>query len=58
MTDNEKYCVELGVAYSIIASVHTDLCCTTERGNNIVYQTCDILHNILRLRERLKGGAE
>lgn len=54
MTVNEKYCVKLDVAYEIIASVHTDLCHTTTRETNITHDTCDILHDILKLKERLK----
>jgi hypothetical protein len=58
MTDIEKYCVELDIAYKIVASVHTDLCRTTMRGNDITYDTLDILIKINDLKERLKGGAE
>ena len=58
MTAEEKYCVMLDVAYDIVASVHSDLCRTTERGNDITDDACDILYKITSLKERLKGGAQ
>lgn len=54
----EKLGYRLEVAYELIADIHSQLCNTTKRDNDIVDDTLEILRKILLLDRKLKGGAE
>lgn len=46
----------LEVAYELIADIHSQLCRTTTRDDDITDDTQEILRKILFLKEKLKGG--
>lgn len=46
----------LEVAYELIADIHSQLCRTTTRNDDITDDTQGILRKILLLKEKMKGG--
>lgn len=48
----------LEVAYELIADIHSQLCRTTTRDDDITDDTQEILRKILLLNKKLRGGAE
>ncbi len=46
----------LEVAYELIADIHSQLCRTTSRDDDITDDTQEILRKILLLNKKLKGG--
>lgn len=48
----------LEVAYELIADIHSQLCRTTSRDDDITDDTQEILRKILLLNKKLKGGDE
>lgn len=46
----------LEVAYELIADIHSQLCRTTTRDDDITDDTQEILRKILFLKEKLNGG--
>lgn len=48
----------LQVAYELIADIHSQLCRTTSRNDDITEDTQEILRKILWLNEKLKGREE
>ena len=48
----------LEVAYELIADIHSQLCRTTSRDDDITDDTQEILRKILLFKKKLKGGAE
>ena len=46
----------LEVAYELIADIHSQLCRTTSRDDDITDDTQEILRKILLLIKKLKGG--
>lgn len=54
----EKQRLMLEVAYDLISKVHSELCVTVPRGDDIVDDSLDILRKILLLDKKLKRGAE
>ena len=48
----------LEVAYELIAGIHSQLCRTTTRDDDIVEDTQEILRKILILKKKLMGGVQ
>ena len=58
MTEVAKSIHRLEVAYELIADIHSQLCRTTARNDDITEDTQEILRKILLLNKKLRGGAE
>lgn len=56
--NTEKLRHRLEVAYELIADIHSQLCRTTTRENDITEDTQEIIRKIFLLDTKLKGGAE
>ena len=56
MLNIAKLIHRLEVAYELIADIHSQLCRTTTREDNITDDTQEILREILLLKEKLKGA--